>query len=123
ERQECTVGWVSLDPPYALVFHQAAVVAQQCGPRKRLECGVAAYVDDSSVEGDVARWGVADATDLELVSSAEHTLDGHLVAGQRARLVGADDRDRSQCLHRWEASYDRPSLGHPLDAERKRHRH
>ena len=38
--------------------------------------------------------------------------DGHLVGGERAGLVGADDGRAAERLHRRQAAHDRVLLGH-----------
>ena len=46
--------------------------------------------------------------------------DRHLVLGQRAGLVGADDRGAAERLDRGQAADQRVALDHPLHAERER---
>jgi hypothetical protein len=55
-------------------------------------------------------------------TSPERPLDRHLVAGQRAGLVRADRRGRSERLHRGQLLHDRVPPGHPLHAESEHHR-
>jgi len=45
--------------------------------------------------------------------------DGHLVGGERAGLVGADDRRASECLDRRQTAHDRVLLGHTTSSERQ----
>jgi len=43
--------------------------------------------------------------------------DGHLVGGERACLVGADDRRAAECLDRRQTAHDRVLLGHATSSE------
>lgn len=49
----------------------------------------------------------------------EEPRDAHLVRGERARLVGADDVRAAERLDRGQAAHDRVFLGHLLRAERE----
>jgi hypothetical protein len=65
----------------------------------------------SSVDQDIAAGSIA---------QARHAIDAlrrHLVAGQRARLVRADDGDRAEGLDGRQPPYDGVASGHALDPE------
>jgi len=48
--------------------------------------------------------------------------DGHLVGGERAGLIGADDRRAAERLDRRQTAHDRVLLGHATRAERQARR-
>ena len=52
-----------------------------------------------------------------------HVADGHLVAGQRAGLVGADHGHRPERFHAREPPHEGVSPDHPLQSERQHERH
>ena len=55
-----------------------------------------------------------------LPAGVQHLDDGHLVAGQRAGLVGADERGRAERLDRLQAPDQGVARGQPLGAEGQR---
>ena len=65
---------------------------------------------------------VAHAADLEQVLGGGDRLRGHLVPGQGAGLVGADDGDRAERLHRRQPPDDGVPPRHALDADGERDR-
>jgi len=46
-----------------------------------------------------------------------HPADGHLVGGERACLVGADDRRAAEGLDRRQTAHDRVLFGHTTSSE------
>jgi hypothetical protein len=68
---------------------------------------------------DGARRLVAVPGNRVAVTVEDHGTDGHLVAGQRARLVGADDLRRPEGLDRGEPLDDRPVTGHGRGPQRQ----
>ncbi len=65
---------------------------------------------------------VAGAVHGHLTTRRPHVHDRHLVARQRAGLVGADERRRSQRLHRVELAHQRVLGGHVLRRTGQRQR-
>jgi hypothetical protein len=75
---------------------------------------------------DLPGWVVADASHRRRAPVRQPQRGRrHLVAGERAGLVGADDRGRAQRLHRGQAAHHHLAPGHPLhaDGQGDRHRH
>ena len=64
---------------------------------------------------DLALGRVADACDLVLVARGPEVVDRHLVLGEGAGLVGADDARRTEGLDRGELLHEGVALGHALD--------
>lgn len=52
-------------------------------------------------------------------TAGTHPADGHLVGGEGAGLVGADDGGAAQGLHRGQAAHDGIFLGHAARAQRQ----
>ena len=65
---------------------------------------------------------VAGAGQAHFPGRGEHPLHGHLVAGQRAGLVGRDHGRAAQRLHGVEALHHCAPGGHPLHPDREYHR-
>ena len=81
-----------------------------------------AIAQRASVDHDVALGPVARAGHLGLAGSGDHGGHRHLVAGEGAGLVGADDRRRSQRLDGGQLLDDGALAGHALDAQRQHDR-
>ena len=52
-----------------------------------------------------------------LIGEHAHPGDGHLVGGEGAGLVGADDGRAAEGLHRGQGAHDGVLLGHPAGAQ------
>ncbi len=70
----------------------------------------------------LALGGVADTRKLGAAAGRHHAAHRHLVARERAGLVGADHRGRAQGLHRRELAHDHVAPGHALHAQREHNR-
>ena len=94
-----------------------------CRPRARPRTSSSSdrVVERPPVDAQLALGPVAGAGDLDLARRRDDLLDRHLVLRQRAGLVGADDRRRSERLHRRRAS-SRSRAGAPCAARRARAR-
>ncbi len=68
------------------------------------------------------RGAVAPTSDLRAALGRPQRDDVHLVLGQRAGLVGADEGGGAEGLHRFEPAHQRVARGHPLRADRQRER-
>ena len=66
-----------------------------------------------------AFWRIAGAGQLHLAARGDHTLHRHLVAGERAGLVGADHGRGAKRLHGMQFLDDRMMFGHAAHAERE----
>ncbi len=67
------------------------------------------------------RGGVGRAGQFQVVTGHVDDRHGHAVLGQCARLVGADDRHRTQRLDRRQLADERVAAQHALRAEGQRH--
>ena len=76
---------------------------------------------DAKVEG-AARL-VARSADVIVGARGDDLAHGHLVAGQRAGLVGADDRDRAQRLDARQPAHQGVAPHQALQADRQHQRH
>jgi hypothetical protein len=117
------LGGISLQHPFAVAVMDLGVVAQQDAPQGLGEHRVLvrAHVLPLQREAPVGR--VADAAHLEFGIGGDDGLHRHLVAGERAGLVGADGGDRAQGLHRRQAADDGVARGHALHADGERDGH
>ena len=116
ERQQRAFHRIAGDEPASTLMTEARIVAQDRAPEQRQCGGNRGGVFVGSLQyafGRVARASYRDAV-IARVDAARH----HLVAGQRARLVGADDRCRTQCLDGGQFADHRLSCRHPSDADR-----
>ena len=123
QHQQRALGGVAHHRPQAVFLVQAGIVAQHTGAHGQGQCRVVRDVDDAAIDAAVAHRGVAHAAHVEHMARAHHALHGHLVACQRAGLVGADHRDRAQRLDGGQAADDGVAPGHALHAQRQRHGH
>ena len=69
----------------------------------------------------LAPGAVAGAAAAGFTAGGGQAQQGHLAAGQRAGLVGGDDRGAAQRLHRRQLLDHRPVAGHALHAQRQQH--
>ncbi len=97
--------------PRVVAQHSAA--QQRHGRRQRL--GVVGALAD-----DLALGFVAGTADQQPVAPGDDLPRGHLVAGQRAGLVGADDRSRAERLDCRQLADHRVAPGHAADPDRER---
>ena len=65
---------------------------------------------------------IAGARELHFAARRDHTLHGHLIAGERTGFVGADHRSGTERFHRMQLLDDRIVHGHALHAEREHYR-
>src|SRR6185437_10172229 len=70
--------------------------------------------DRCLVECDAAIGSITGAGDVELVAGGDHRASGHLVLGERACLVRADDVYRAERLDGGQFTGDRVSACHLL---------
>ncbi len=122
--EEGGLGGVALHGPDPSVLAQHGVVGQapacQHEPDLVGHRGVAgAITQAASVHQHVALRSVAGAGQLDLARPRDHRGHRHLVAGEGAGLVRANDRRRSQGLDRRELLDDGALTGHALDPQRQ----
>ena len=106
------------------VFAQFAVVGQRAHGERGDGfdlCGGSGGTRQSSVgnRNHSAFWRIAGAGQLHLAARGDHTLHRHLVAGERAGLVGADHGRGAKRLHGMQFLDDRMMFGHAAHAERE----
>ena len=64
---------------------------------------------------DLALGGIANAGDLVLAVAGPQVVDGHLVLGEGAGLIGADDARGAKCLDGAQLLHEGIALAHALD--------
>ncbi len=114
EGQQCALHRVTLDRPFPAAERQGCVVAQACGAGEANEIALRCYGTFRCIA--LARDGEGA---LRRLDRRHH----HLVAGQRAGLVGADHRDGTDGLDRGQAADDGVAPRHGLNANRQRDGH
>jgi hypothetical protein len=116
--EERCVGGIALDRPGPVVVAKDRVVGQ--APSAQHDADLLEQrpvVRQFVAECDLAFGLVADAGHRHLTGMGDDALDRHLVLGQRARLVGADDRGGAQGLDRRQLLDDGAPAGHASHAE------
>ncbi len=122
KRDERALHRVAMDRPRLAVLAEMGVVAQEPGAYERQCRGTAHLV--ARIAGKcqlTARRVAGTARDNDAVRGDE-PFRRHLVARERAGLVRADDRCRTQRLDRGEAADHGIAGGHALHANRERDR-
>ena len=110
--EERRLGGVTHEPDGAIgVDVQLTVVAQQCADEQRTR---------PSRRGPDRRGGIG--VELHLMAGHVEHGDRHLVLGERARLVGADHRDRAERLDSGQLADERMATQHALRADGERER-
>jgi len=120
---ERPLGGVPLYGQATVLLHQPAVVAQQTAPEDLGERGGGGFPDRLVTPRDHAIGPVAGAADREDFIPRHDLLDGHLVLGERARLVRADHRGAAQGLHRGQLADDGAPARHAGHADGQRDGH
>ena len=87
---------------------------------QRMQMGVFGQFDELPVERDLTLRRIAAAAYQVVAGTGDDVAGGHLVLGQGAGLVRADDGDRAQRFNRGQAAGDRLALCHALHAKRQR---
>ncbi len=106
--------------PLAAVLGDVGVVGDGDDFDQRVQVRVPGQFDQLPVERDLALRRVAGAADQVVAGAGDDVAGGHLVLGQRAGLVRADDGHRTQRFDRGELAGDRVAAGHTLHAEGQR---
>jgi len=123
--QEGGLGGIALHGPFPAVLAQHGVVGEapagQNEPHLVGDGGVA-IARRASIDHNVALRSVARAGHLGLAGSGDHRGHRHLVAGEGAGLVRADDRRRSERLDGGQLLDDGVLAGHALDPQRQHDR-
>ncbi len=117
ERIKRALGRIALDLPDAVLAAQFRVVAERRNPPQKLENRVLG--GRPAVLEHLALAGVALAGDFERFVRGHRRGDHHLHQRQRAGLVGADPRHRTQRFDRRQAPNDRVAARHALHADGK----
>ena len=108
---------VAEDGGLSVLDGQLGVVAEDPDDQGLDQVGVDARVDDFRSLAELAEGVVARARHLEGVARGPDGQDGHLVFGQGARLVRADDRGAAQGLDRGQLADEDMAPDHALDAQ------
>ena len=111
---------IALDDPTLAGPAQVRVVAQERRTQEFLEDGFSVRGDVGTLGAERAAGLIADPGYLVVTVGRGDRAHGHLVPGERAGLVGADDRDRAQRLDRRQAAHDGVAPRHPLHADSER---
>ncbi len=113
------VGRVAQHAPGVAVAVELRLVGQRTGHQQPPQRAVPTTV--AGLDGHAPRRGIADALELRLVTpGGPGATQHHLVAGQRAGLVGAHHRRGAQRLHRGQLPHHRAPPRHALHADRER---
>ncbi len=102
---------------------QGCIVAEQRHAGEAHELPLGEQVQGLAGAPDLPDGLVAPTRDGEDRVAQRDPLDGHLVPGQRARLVRADDADRAQRLDRRQAADDGVARCHAAHADGERYGH
>ena len=116
ENQQCRLHWIAFDRPACMGPPEMSVVAEQGSQRNLAEDRIVGGLDRPFRR-------VPDPRHREAPVGRDYRLHGHLVAGERAGLVTADRRHRSERLDRGQAADDGVPGRHPTDPDRERDRH
>ena len=107
----------------ALAFGELRVAREVRGREQASRLGaLRAFGDRFAVDLHLACRRVARAGEGDAARGRDDHAHGHLVVGERARLVARDDRRRAQRLDRGQPAHDRVALRHALHAERQHDR-
>jgi hypothetical protein len=123
QHQQRAFGRVAEHRPLAFFLGQPRVVAQHPGTQRQRQCRMTVGIDDPLAGPELALGRITGAADRHVQPGADHSLHRHLVARQRAGLVGADHRHRTQRFHGRQAAHDRLAFRHALHAQRQRDGH
>jgi hypothetical protein len=108
---------VAFRDPVVAVAPDGGVVAEHPDAQDLAQVIPVGGLEAAAVGAEAALGGVADPLDLDHVVGEADGAHGHLVAGQRAGLVGADRRDRAQRLDGRQAADDGVAPCHALDPD------
>lgn len=124
QRHQSTLHGVAFDrPDLAFGMSDMGVVAKRrtCGEVQQLRMQRRLGLLALQAETPLGR--IALAIYVEAGPGQHHGTHAHFIARQSAGLVGADDGDRAQCLHRRQIAHDGIACGHALHANGQRNRH
>ena len=122
-RYDATLGRVTIDLPFAVfVPVEGRVAGPQSGPRTVPEGAVPLHRHCRPVAAKRSFWRVSAARHLVGPPTADEAADRHLVAGEGARFVRADDRNGPERLHGGKLADNGVLPGHPLNAQGERDR-
>nr|WP_232547115.1 hypothetical protein [Propioniciclava soli] len=122
QRHQGALGGLAADGPALVLTPQLGVVGHGHGGHEGAEIGVVVEADLGAVERDLAVGGIALARHLVAVGGRDDRAGGHLVGGERARLVGADRGHRTKGLDRGHGARDGVAVRHRRDAAGQRDR-
>src|SRR5512139_4175060 len=120
EHKERPFRGIPLQLPRAVASQERGIVAQGGAPYQAEQGRVGSRVDGAIPTPQVPGGIVADARDVQHAPARNEFPNGHLVPGQRPRLVRADDAGTTQGLHGGEAADDGSAPDRPLDADGER---
>ena len=114
-------GRVAQDGGIAVLAVDLRVVAQQADPQREVQWLIGARLEVLFRDAELPGRRIAGAGDLEPAFTDLERADGHLIAGQRPRLVGADYRRRAERFDGGQAANKRVHARHALHPQRQRH--
>ena len=117
------LGRVAVDPPFIAASAEDRVAAQHRAAKHLAQQVHLRTIDLVAVPQERAARSIALARDFDEVLPSGDGLHHHLVTGQGAGLVGADDADRAQRFDGGQSADDRVAPCHSLHADRQRDRH
>ena len=123
QRDQCSLHRVAVDNPVFADLAQVCVVAEEHCQRHFFQDRIGRRVDRLPADLKTPFGLIAGPLHFDLCQGGHDLAHGHLVAGQRTGLVGADHRHRAERLNGREAPNNRIAACHTLDADRQRDRH
>ena len=123
QRHQRRLHRIAVRPPFAVDLTQLRVVAQETGAQEFHQDAVARRIAVGTAHAEAAIRRPPASGHLVLAGLGHDACRRHLVAGQRAGLVGADDRHRAQRFGGRQAADDGMARRHALHADGQRDRH
>ena len=121
ERDQRALHRIARHAPFAIFVVEPRVVAEHPATQDVRRIGNSGRIV-ALVGGQSAFGRIAGAADSQRVGGGEDMSHRHFVAGEGARLVGADDGGGTERLYGGQLPDDRLSRGHALHADRERDR-
>ena len=120
---ESRFGGITLNDRAPRLHADQGIVAQKPRPQALDQGRMARRHNSPALAPNLTGWRVTRSGDLEELSAGEDLLHGHLILGESARLVGADDRGAPKGLHSGQFSHDGTPRCHALHTHGKHDGH
>ena len=122
-RHQRALGRFAIEPPQPVALEHFGMIADQTGLEQGHQAGMIIRVDDMAARLEHTGRLITGAADLDfrlaIALRRPHPGDRHLAMGERARLVGADDRRGAQRLGRRQPAHQRIAPRHRAHTERQ----